>query len=80
MNIAEHVAMDIGNAVAVFSLEMRSQQLVQRILCSRVKVDLRRVRNGSLSERDFPNLTAVASQVAAAKMLLDDTPGLTITE
>ncbi len=40
MNIAEHVAMDIGKAVAVFSLEMSSQQLVQRILCSRAKVDL----------------------------------------
>ena len=68
--------MDIGKAVAVFSLEMSSQQLVQRILCSRAKVDLQRVRNGFLSERDFPNLTAAASQVAAAKMFIDDTPGL----
>jgi replicative DNA helicase len=80
MNIAEHVSMDIGKPVAVFSLEMSSQQLVQRILCSRAKVDLQRVRNGFLSERDFPNLTAAASQVAAAKMFIDDTPGLTITE
>ncbi len=80
MNIAEHVAMDIGKAVAVFSLEMSSQQLVQRILCSRAKVDLQRVRNGFLSERDFPNLTAAASQVAAAKMFIDDTPGLSVTE
>jgi replicative DNA helicase len=80
MNIAEHVAMDIGKAVAIFSLEMSSQQLVQRILCSRAKVDLQRVRNGFLSERDFPNLTAAASQVAAAKMFIDDTPGLTVTE
>jgi replicative DNA helicase len=80
MNIAEHVAIDIGKAVAVFSLEMSSQQLVQRILCSRAKVDLQRVRNGFLSERDFPNLMAAASQVAAAKMFIDDTPGLTVTE
>ena len=80
MNIAEHVAMEIGKAVAVFSLEMSSQQLVQRILCSRAKVDLQRVRNGFLSERDFPNLTAAASQVAAAKMFIDDTAGLSITE
>jgi replicative DNA helicase len=80
MNIAEHVAIDIGKAVAVFSLEMSSQQLVQRILCSRAKVDLQRVRNGFLSERDFPNLTAAASQVAAAKMFIDDTPGLSVTE
>ncbi len=80
MNIAEHVAMDIDKPVAVFSLEMSSQQLVQRILCSRAKVDLQRVRNGFLSERDFPNLTAAASQVAAAKMFIDDTPGLSVTE
>jgi replicative DNA helicase len=80
MNVAEHGAMDIGKAVAVFSLEMSSQQLVQRILCSRAKVDLQRVRNGFLSERDFPNLTAAASQVAAAKMFIDDTAGLTVTE
>jgi replicative DNA helicase len=80
MNIAEHVAMNVGKAVAVFSLEMSSQQLVQRLLCSRAKVDLQRVRNGFLSERDFPNLTAAAAKLAAAKMFIDDTPGLSIIE
>jgi replicative DNA helicase len=80
MNVAEHVAMNVGKAVAVFSLEMSSQQLVQRLLCSRAKVDLQRVRNGFLSERDFPNLTAAAAKLAAAKMFIDDTPGLSITE
>jgi replicative DNA helicase len=80
MNIAEHVAMNVGKAVAVFSLEMSSQQLVQRLLCSRAKVDLQRVRNGFLSERDFPNLTAAAAKLAAAKMFIDDTPGLSIME
>ena len=80
MNIAEHVAMNVGKAVGVFSLEMSSQQLVQRLLCSRAKVDLQRVRNGFLSERDFPNLTAAAAKLAAAKMFIDDTPGLSIIE
>jgi replicative DNA helicase len=80
MNVAEHVAMNVGKPVAVFSLEMSSQQLVQRLLCSRAKVDLQRVRNGFLSERDFPNLTAAAAKLAAAKMFIDDTPGLSITE
>ncbi len=80
MNIAEHVAMDVGKPVAVFSLEMSSQQLVQRLLCSRAKVDLQKVRNGFLSERDFPSLTTAAARLAAAKMFIDDTPGLTITE
>ncbi|MBV8585732.1 MAG: replicative DNA helicase [Verrucomicrobia bacterium] len=80
MNIAEHVAMDGGQPVAVFSLEMSSQQLVQRLLCSRAKVDLQRVRNGFLSERDFPNLTAAADKLAKAKFYIDDTPGLSIGE
>lgn len=80
MNIAEHVAIDAGKPVAVFSLEMSSQQLVQRLLCSRAKVDLQRVRNGFLSERDFPSLTTAASRLATAKLFIDDTPGLTIAE
>jgi replicative DNA helicase len=80
MNIAEHVALVEGKPVAVFSLEMSSQQLVQRLLCSRAKVNLQRVRNGFLSERDFPNLTAAASHLAAAKLFIDDSPGLSIAE
>jgi replicative DNA helicase len=80
MNIAEHVSLDVGKPVAVFSLEMSSQQLVQRLLCSRAKVDLQRVRNGFLSERDFPNLTTAAAKLAAAKLYIDDTPGLSIIE
>ena len=80
MNIAEHVAMNVGKAGAVFSLEMSSQQLVQRLLCSRAQVDLQRVRDGFLSERDFPKLTSAAAKLAAAKMFIDDTPGLSIME
>jgi len=80
MNIAEHVALVEGKPVAVFSLEMSSHQLVQRLLCSRAKVNLQRVRNGFLSERDFPSLTAAASHLAAAKLFIDDSPGLSIAE
>ena len=58
MNIAEHVAVDQQKPVAVFSLEMSAQQLVQRLLCSRAKVNLGRVRDGFLAERDFSALTA----------------------
>jgi len=59
---------------------MSSQQLVQRLLCSRAKVNLQRVRNGFLSERDFPSLTSAASRLAAAKLFIDDSPGLSIAE
>jgi replicative DNA helicase len=80
MNMAEHVALELKKPVAVFSLEMSTSQLVQRMLCSRARVNLGNVRNGFLSERDFPALTAAASKLADSKFFIDDTPGLSILE
>src|SRR5919201_3269495 len=80
MNIAEHVAINEKLPVGVFSLEMSSQQLVQRLLCSRARVNLQKVRDGFLGERDFPNLTAAASKLAEAKIFIDDSAGLSILE
>src|SRR2546429_7427852 len=80
MNIAEHVALNEKLPVGVFSLEMSSQQLVQRLLCSRARVNLQKVRDGFLAERDFPSLTAAASKLAEAKIFIDDSAGLSILE
>jgi replicative DNA helicase len=80
MNITEHVAINAKLPVAVFSLEMSSQQLVQRLLCSRARVNLQKVRDGFLAERDFPSLTAAASKLAEAQIFIDDTAGLSILE
>ncbi len=80
MNIAEHVAINEKLPVGVFSLEMSSQQLVQRLLCSRARVNLQKVRDGFLGERDFPSLTAAASKLAEAKIFIDDSATLTILE
>src|SRR5512132_3014007 len=80
MNIAEYVAINEQLPVGVFSLEMSSQQLVQRLLCSRARVNLQRVRDGFLSERDFPSLTAAASKLAEAKIFIDDSASLSILE
>ncbi len=80
MNIAEHVAVQENLPVGVFSLEMSSQQLVQRLLCSRARVNLQKVRDGFLAERDFPSLTAAASKLAEAKIFIDDSAGLSILE
>ncbi len=80
MNIAEHIAVELGHAVAIFSLEMSAQQLVQRVLCSLARVNLASIRNGFLSDRDFPALMAAAQRLASAKMLIDDTSGLNILE
>ena len=80
MNITEHVAINAKLPVAVFSLEMSSQQLVQRLLCSRARVNLQKVRDGFLAERDFPSLTAAASKLAEAQIFIDDSASLSILE
>ena len=80
MNIAEHVAVNTQQAVAVFSLEMSSQQLIQRLICSQARISLKKIKDGFLSERDFPRLTEAASKFANSKMIIDDTAGLSILE
>ena len=80
MNIAEHVALTGGHAVAIFSLEMSTEQLVQRLLCSRAKVNMSKVRDGFMTDRDFNNLTAAAALIAESKIHIDDTAGLSILE
>jgi len=80
MNIAERVALDGKHAVAIFSLEMSSQQLVQRLLCSRAKVNLGKVRDGFMAERDFQNLTTAAARLSESNILIDDTAAISILE
>ncbi len=80
MNIAEHAAIEAKLPVAIFSLEMSAQQLVQRMLCSRARVNLAKTRDGFLAEADFPKLTHAASKLAEAKIFIDDTASLSILE
>ncbi len=80
MNIAEHVAIDQKLPVGVFSLEMTSESLVLRMLCSRSRVNLRNIRDGFLAERDFPKLTGAAGKLANAPLFIDDSSGLSILQ
>ena len=80
MNIAEHVALDLKEPVGVFSLEMTSESLVLRMLCSRARVNLRSIREGFLAERDFPRLTSSAGKLSASPLYIDDTAGLSILQ
>ena len=80
MNIAEHVAVNEKQPVGVFSLEMTSESLVMRLLCSLAKVNGRAIRDGFMSEGDFRKLTAAASKLAKAGIHIDDTPGLSILQ
>lgn len=80
MNIAEYVAIEQKLPVGVFSLEMTSESLVLRMLCSRSRVNLRNVRDGFLAERDFPKLTGAAGKLASAPLFIDDSSGLSILQ
>jgi replicative DNA helicase len=80
MNIAEAVSIDQKLPVGVFSLEMSSESLVLRMLCSRARVNLRNIREGFFSERDFPKITSAAGKLAAAPLYIDDTAGLSILQ
>src|ERR1700736_4036788 len=80
MNMAEHAAIQQKLPVAIFSLEMSAQQLVQRMLCSRARVNLAKTRDGFLNESDFPKLTHAAAKLAEAKIFIDDSAGLSILE
>ncbi|MFM8420021.1 MAG: replicative DNA helicase [Verrucomicrobiota bacterium] len=80
MNIAEHVSVEANLPVGVFSLEMTSESLVMRMLCSLARVNGRLIRDGFLSEGDFRRLTAAAGKLSRAPIHIDDTPGLSILQ
>ena len=83
MNIVENIAIDCEKPVpvAVFSLEMSAESLVQRLLCSRAEVEMQKLRGGFLSQaRDFPRLMDAANKLGQSQIYIDDTPALTIME
>lgn len=80
MNVAEHAAVQNRIGVAVFSLEMSKEQLVQRMLCSHARVDAHNVRTGYLLPSDWPKLTAAAGKLSAAPIFIDDTPAISVLE
>ncbi len=80
LNIAEYVALEAGIGVAVFSLEMSSDQLVMRMLCSQAELDLSKVRTGMLKDKDFKALALTAGQLGSAPIYIDDTPALSVME
>lgn len=80
MNIVEHVAVHEKLPVGVFSLEMSAESLILRMLCSLARVNLRSIRDGFMSESDFPKLTSAAGKLANSKLFIDDTAGLSILQ
>lgn len=66
--------------VGVFSLEMSKEQLVQRMLCSQARLDAHRLRTGMLSKDDWRRLALAVSELAEARIFIDDTPAISVLE
>ncbi|MDP8266323.1 MAG: replicative DNA helicase [Candidatus Aceula meridiana] len=80
MSVAEHAAVENKIGVALFSIEMSKEQLVQRMLCSHARVDAQKVRTGFLLPSDWPKLTAAAGKLSTTPIFIDDTPAISVLE
>jgi replicative DNA helicase len=80
LSIAQHVGIKLHMKILVLSLEMSSQQLVQRMLSSEGRVDSLSVRTGRLQAQDWHRLTSAAGRLSEAPIFIDDSPGLTVLE
>ena len=79
LNLAVNAAMK-GCSVAFFSLEMSSNQLVQRILCSNARLDLSKIRGGYIGQGDWDAIIEASNRLNNLKLFIDDSPGLSILE
>jgi replicative DNA helicase len=80
MNIAENAAVLSGKTVGVFSLEMSKEALLMRMLASHSRVDSHRLRTGFITREDKDKLTYATESLMQARLFIDDTPGISVTE
>ena len=80
LNIAQHVAFKLNQPVAIFSLEMSKEQLVNRLFSLESKVDAQKLRTGNLSDSEWEKLIESAGVIGKSNLIIDDTPGITIGE
>ena len=80
LNIAQYMAFRNNKTAAIFSLEMSKEQLVNRLLSMESCVDSQRLRNGDLTDSDWERLVEGAEGVARSRLIIDDTPGISLSE
>ena len=80
LNVAENVAIDSDVPVAIFSLEMSAESLVNRMLCARGPIKADNLRDGNLDDDDWHKLYAATDALARTKLYIDDTPGIKMAE
>lgn len=80
LNIAQHVAFKQNKSVAVFSLEMSKEQLVNRLFALESQVDSQNIRTGQLNDTEWEKLIETAGVIGKSNLIIDDTPGISIAE
>ncbi len=80
LNIAQHVAFKKNLSVAIFSLEMSKEQLVNRLFAQESRVNSQNLRTGNLSDDDWDKLIESVGVIGNSKLMIDDTPGISISE
>lgn len=80
LNVAEHVILREEIPTVIFSLEMSKDQLVKRMLAMNSKVDSQKIRSGELEDEDWTLLARSAQAIGSSGLIIDDTPGISITE
>lgn len=80
LNIAQNVGTKTDRSVAIFSLEMGAESLVNRMLCAEGSIEASHLRTGQLSEEEWRNLIVAMGSLSNASIYIDDTPGIKISE
>lgn len=80
LNIAQYMAFKKDKAVAIFSLEMSREQLMNRLLSMESKVDSQHLRTGNLKDDEWSKLIESAGMIGESRLMIDDTPGISIGE
>lgn len=80
LNIATSIARQTKKTVAIFTLEMRAEQLVTRMISSLGQIDAKKLQNGSLQNQDWKRVNEAMSQLAELNIYIDDSPGVTIAD
>lgn len=80
LNIGQFAAIKKNIPVAIFSLEMSADQLVNRLICSESMVDNQKMRTGNLDDSDWKKVARTVGPLSESKIFIDDTPGITVTD
>ncbi|NEW66856.1 replicative DNA helicase [Carnobacteriaceae bacterium zg-84] len=80
LNIAQNVATKSNGTVAIFSLEMGAESLVNRMLCAEGNIDAGHMRTGNLTDEEWDNLFIAMGSLSRANIYIDDTPGIKVSE